>query len=256
MISTKLAGAFDPAAQHLFRQGIKTLSSAMVRDAIARGADVTLYNPHSTWGNAIVALFMSVRSAVTLRPSDDCLGPRQADFDAIISMILDQEPDLLEKNNWGKNAADYAVSSPLPRTGATVVLHAIHQSVTQGVSPYQINFNAIFLALGKSTARDRVMNAIARVHDHVRIRLLAPETEIEIDLAKNHADKIKYWTIPFLRPDQNALPVCGDHVNRALNDFADALHNAVAGDADALRTAQEARTNLTRAIIAQGPKNN
>jgi hypothetical protein len=255
MVTSKLTGAFDPTAQSLFRQGIKTLSPSLVRDAIARGADVTLYNPQSTWGNAIVAMFMSVRSAVTLRPSDDCLGPRQADFDAIVSMILDQKPDLLEKNNWGKNAADYAVSSPLPRTGAMVVLHALHQSVTQGLPPYQINFNAIFLALGKSIARDRVMDAIAHVHDHVRMRLLAPESAIEIDLAKNHADKITFWTTPFQRPDPATMPVGDPRINRALADLSDALRRAAAGDSDALSTAQDSSTKLTRTIIAQRPKN-
>lgn len=235
-MNKKLIGQFDAGVVDIWNKGLIFHDPKLVAEAIDRGIDVNTPKKYSS-GSAIASYVRDTNFKFSDSPYISSSDDERTNVLQVIDLILAEDPELLEKDNWGQSPADKCIHVDDNTEGAArVAIAAIHQSIRQGGPVYEINFDGIFSGLGKSppghpghATRKNCMDKIEKAHDLVREKLNNPQTVFEKDLVNNHAEKIGFWLKPFDRPDIDALPSTSPEVMASLQSMVDNLSQIFGG---------------------------
>ncbi len=202
-----MATEFNPEMINAFKKGIEERDPDLVQEALNSGvrADTLVQG----WHPAIFLL--SSATAPRTKQAEEV----RKNTSRILDKLLEGGMQLAEPEKYTTQYHDYAVDRLLLGDQiddvSNLVIHAIHETLSEGRSVYRPDIGKIVegnLKLvekpdGTTDYKAQVSYALTKleaVHETVRQRLLAPRTMVERELAANFAGSIGYWTEPFERP--------------------------------------------------------
>ena len=254
----KFINEFNVNVVDLWTQGLRLNEPALIAEAIDLGIDVNTPRKYSQ--QAPVSDFLRGK----YYPSGErkflkCLPEDQKKIMRITCLILAENPELLEKDNSGQNAADRCMYlNANTEAGAYVAIAAIHQSITESNDVYKINLRDIFSGLtddnpAQYPIRTITMDKIESTHNLVREKLENPRTMLEKDLVAHHGEKIAFWLKRFERPAINSLPSASAEFSAALDKTFGAVKSAIGG-LGSFEDAANCSKELTVFLIEQRKK--
>ncbi len=197
----------DPEALRLWQMGIMLLHPENVAEAIARGIDV---NTPIGSTNVIGSLLGLHRPLYTDDMTPDKMAKRTA-IATIVRMILNEGPDLAQKDSWEMSDLDRAMTrSHDHELAADVIISGLLHQAQAGHDLYEPDMHVIFtqpeIRQVLADKRASMYTTMQRVHHAVLTKLAEPSNLVEQTLVQDHADKLSYWMTPLDMPALEDLP--------------------------------------------------
>ncbi|TAL39732.1 MAG: hypothetical protein EPN97_01880 [Alphaproteobacteria bacterium] len=199
-----------------FTQGLEQRNVPLVTAALDSG----LQPDTSVNGRHPLLVLMGTEYSDMPQPVQSAMTP--AEFNsrttAILNMLFDKGLKVAEEGKYATDTqaylADRVLLSDDVDDAASVVIHAIHETLKDGRPAYQPDLPVYIAGLFKSgliseTANYRaivsgVLEAIGQLHDKVCERLEHPQNTVEQDVSQARG-KAEFWVSPYKHPDVDAI---------------------------------------------------
>jgi AAA+ superfamily predicted ATPase len=218
---------FDPKVINDFQKAILARDTAGVWNALEAGVDPStpmtlgglhplqaLLVPYKTYTSSMAKLGLEV----TVKNQDE-YNERVSE---IVDTLMTHGVKLVEEEKFVEPGINYLMDKILLSSSqvydtSTLMLHAIKQSLEDKgeayvPDPYDIAM-ACAVAYKSGDGIPKGLNALENIHKIVRQRLEDPSSEVELDIIRNHKDKIDYWLQPFERPSLDQIQQYFDELN-------------------------------------------
>lgn len=211
-----MAPDVTPALVNEFTEGLQQRNVPLVTAALDSG----LQPDTSVNGRHPLLVLMGTEYSDMPQPVQSAMTP--AEFNSrtttILNMLFDKGLKVAEEGKYATDTqaylADRVLLSDDVEDAASVVIHAIHETLKDGRPAYQPDLPVYIAGLFKSgliseTANYRavvsgVLDAIGQLHDKVCERLEHPQNAVEQEVSQARG-KAEFWVSPYKHPDVDAI---------------------------------------------------